>query len=95
MQIGFLASEASRFHVMKQFERGSAKRCRERPAGVWGRSPHRGPGAAPLAGVRGQSSRKIFSNNGGLEAILAIQNIEIVAICGIKNCKIIDSGVLK
>ena len=39
----------------------------------------RGPGAEPLAGVaaRGRSPREILSKFGGLEAILAIRNIQI------------------
>ena len=46
-------------------------------AGVWGHSPQRGPGAELLAGARGRSHRKILSKFGGLEAILAIRNIQI------------------
>ena len=46
-------------------------------AGVWGRSPQRGPGAEPLVGARERSPRKFLSKSGGLEAILAIRNIQI------------------
>ena len=77
------------------FAKGEGFRARQREAlpseagrGLGG-SPQRGPGAAPLAGARGRSPRKIFSIKGGLEAILAIRNIKIIANCVIKNCKII------
>ena len=48
-----LASEASRYRCRPQ-------RSEQAAAGVWGRSPQRGPGAAPRWGARGRSPRKIF-----------------------------------
>ena len=50
---------------------------RRRTSSISGCSPQRGPGAGPLAGARGRSPRKILSKFGGLEAISAIQNIQI------------------
>jgi len=48
----------------------------EAAAGVWGRSPQRGPGAEPLVGARGRSPRIFLKTIGVLVPLRAILAIE-------------------
>ena len=70
---------AERSEALASEARAACRALGRRTAGVWGRSPQRGPGVEPRWAVGGQGAKPpgfFLKNKGVLEALRAILSIE-------------------